>query len=125
MTFVDFLRKYHKMTLDDFFCLSEPKRNSLRLEYERLQSEDWYDTIQKSEVCKNMDGLATDVLREMKRKLKHRMIIIVISIVFLFVTNMLWFIVWNQPPKEKDDFNIVEIEDEEDETPQSENEKSE
>jgi hypothetical protein len=72
-----------------------------------------------------MDNLATDVLRELKRKeLKNRIILILISGLLLFVTNFLWFIQWNSPPK--DDTEIILItEDDENDNPQSENEKSE
>jgi len=72
-----------------------------------------------------MDNLATDVLRELKRKeLKNRIILILISGLLLFVTNFLWFIQWNSPPK--DDTEIIIItEDDENDDPQSENEKSE
>lgn len=68
-----------------------------------------------------MDNLAMDVLRELKRKeLKNRIIIILISGLLLFVTNFLWFIQWNSPPK--DDTEIILItEEDEDDDPQSEN----
>lgn len=72
-----------------------------------------------------MDSLATDVLRELKRKeLRTRILIIIISGALLFVTNYLWFIQWNSPPKEKEETEIV-LEEDEDDTPQSDNEKSE
>lgn len=72
-----------------------------------------------------MDGLATDVLREIKRKeIKNRIIIIAISGFLLFVTNALWFIVWNQPPKEKEEITF-EIEENDNDNPKSPNEKSE
>lgn len=72
-----------------------------------------------------MDNLAMDVLRELKRKeLKNRILIILISGLLLFVTNFLWFIQWNSPPK--DDTEIILItEDDENDDSQSENEKSE
>lgn len=68
-----------------------------------------------------MDNLAMDVLRELKRKeLKNRILIILISGLLLFVTNFLWFIQWNSPPK--DDTEIILItEEDEDDNPQSEN----
>lgn len=72
-----------------------------------------------------MDGLATDVLRELKHKeIKNRILIIAISGILLFVTNALWFIVWNQPPKEKEEITF-EIEENNNDDIQSENEKSE
>lgn len=68
-----------------------------------------------------MDNLAMDVLRELKRKeLKNRILIILISGLLLFVTNFLWFIQWNSPPK--DDTEIILItEDDENDDSQSEN----
>lgn len=72
-----------------------------------------------------MEGLATDVLRELKRReIKNRIIIIAICGVLLFVTNALWFAVWNQPPKEKEEITF-EIEENDNDNIQSENEKSE
>ena len=72
-----------------------------------------------------MDSLATDVLRELKHKeIKNRIIIITICGVLLFVTNALWFAVWNQPPKEKEEITF-EIEENDNDDIQSENEKSE
>ena len=70
--------------------------------------------------------LATDVIRQLKRdELKIRILIIVISGALLLVTNFLWFIQWNSPPKEKEEITF-ELEDEdENDNPQSENEKSE
>lgn len=72
-----------------------------------------------------MDSLATDVLRELKRKeLKNRIFIILISGALLFATNCLWFVIWNAPPKEKEEITF-EVEEDENDTPQSDNEKSE
>lgn len=72
-----------------------------------------------------MDGLATDVLRELKHKeIKNRILIIAISGILLFVTNALWFIVWNQPPKDREEITF-EIEENDNDDIQSENEKSE
>ena len=72
-----------------------------------------------------MDNLATDVLRELKRKeLKNRILIILISGLLLFVTNFLWFIQWNSPPKDDSEITLI-MEDDENDDPQSENEKSE
>ena len=69
--------------------------------------------------------LATDVLRQIKREdLKIRILIIVISGALLLVTNFFWFIQWNNPPKEKDEITF-EIEEEGNDNPQSEDEKSE
>ena len=68
--------------------------------------------------------LATDVLRQIKRdELKNRILIIIISGVLLFVTNFLWFIQWNAPPKESEEITI-EIEEDDNDNPQGENEKS-
>lgn len=78
-----------------------------------------------------MDTLATDVLRELKRKeLKNRILIIIISIFFLLVTNAIWFIRWNAPPKQKEEEKIMQIindgndGDDGNDTSQSNNEKS-
>lgn len=72
-----------------------------------------------------MDGLATDVLRELKhRELKNRIIIIAISGFLLFVTNVLWFIVWNQPPKEREEITF-ELEETDNDNTKGQNEKSE
>ena len=70
--------------------------------------------------------LASDVLRQVKRdELKIRILIIIISGALLLVTNFLWFIQWNSPPKEKEEITF-EIEEDEDNDPlQSNHEKSE
>ena len=72
-----------------------------------------------------MNGLALEVLRDMKhREIKNRILIIIISIALLFITNAIWFIKWNAPPKEKEEITF-EIEEDEDNDPlQSNNEKS-
>lgn len=72
-----------------------------------------------------MDGLSLDVLRQLKHdEVRKRILIIVVSVCLLVVTNALWFIRWNAPPKEKDEISF-EIEEENDDPPQSDNEKSE
>ena len=72
-----------------------------------------------------MDGLSLDVLRQLKHdEVRKRILIIVLSVCLLVVTNALWFIRWNAPPKEKDEISF-EIEEENDDPPQSDNEKSE
>lgn len=72
-----------------------------------------------------MDGLSLDVLRQLKHdEIRKRILIIVVSVCLLVVTNALWFIRWNAPPKEKDEISF-EIEEENDDPPQSDNEKSE
>ena len=74
----------------------------------------------------NENSLSSDVLRQLKRdELKTRILIIIISGALLFVTNYLWFIQWNSPPKEKEETEIVLEEEDDDDTPQSINEKSE
>ena len=72
-----------------------------------------------------MNGLALEVLRDMKhREIKNRILIIIISIALLFITNAIWFIKWNAPPREKEEITF-EIEEDEDNDPlQSNNEKS-
>lgn len=74
----------------------------------------------------NENSLSLDVLRQIKREdLKIRILIIIISGALLIVTNFLWFIQWNSPPKEKEEITF-ELEDEEDNDPlQSINTKSE
>ena len=74
-----------------------------------------------------MDSLATDVLREIKRKeLRNRILIIIISAFLLILTNSIWFIRWNAPPKQNEEETIIKfIEDgNNDDDPKSENEKS-
>lgn len=72
-----------------------------------------------------MDGLSLDVLRQLKHdEVRKRILIIVVSVCLLVVTNALWFIRWNAPPKEKDEISF-EIEEENNDPPQSDNEKSE
>lgn len=73
-----------------------------------------------------MNGLALEVLRDMKhREIKNRILIIIISIALLFITNAIWFIKWNAPPRENEEITF-EIEEDEDNDPlQSNNEKSE
>lgn len=74
----------------------------------------------------NCDGsLSSDVLRQLKRdELKNRILIMIISGALLIATNFFWFIIWNAPPKERDEITI-EFEEDDNDTPQSENEKSE
>ena len=82
-----------------------------------------YVTMQKR--GNEMDGLSLDVLKQIKHdEIRNRILIIVISACLLIVTNALWFIRWNAPPKEKDEITI-EFEEEDNDTPQSDNEKSE
>lgn len=71
-----------------------------------------------------MSSLASDVIRELKRKeIKNRILIIIICGALLVVTNLVWFIQWNNAPKEKDEITF-EIEGNDDDDSQSENEKS-
>ena len=74
-----------------------------------------------------MDSLATDVLREIKiKEIRNRIFIILISIIFWFFTNLVWFLVWNYIPNQDEGYEIEEMtEDDDDDIPQSENEKSE
>lgn len=73
--------------------------------------------------CDN--SLSSDVLRQLKRdELKNRILIMVISGALLIATNFFWFIIWNAPPKEREEITI-ELENDDNDTPQSENEKSE
>lgn len=73
-----------------------------------------------------MDSLSLDVLRQMKHnEIKARVLIIIISIALLFVTNALWFIKWNAPPKEKEEVTFELEEDEDNDPLQSINTKSE
>lgn len=74
-----------------------------------------------------MDSLATDVLREIKMKeIRNRIFIILISIIFWFFTNIVWFLVWNYIPNQDEGIEIEEMtEDDDDDTPQGLNEKSE
>ena len=73
----------------------------------------------------NSQTLATDVIRQLKRdELKNRILIIIICGALLLVTNFIWFIQWNAPPKENEEITF-EIEEDEDNDPlQSNNEKS-
>jgi len=74
-----------------------------------------------------MDSLASDVLREIKRKeLRNRILIIIISAFLLILTNAIWFIRWNAPPKQSAEEEILSMidGDDDDDTPQSINEKS-
>ena len=73
--------------------------------------------------CDN--SLSSDVLRQLKRdELKNRILIMIISGALLIATNFFWFIIWNAPPKEREEITI-ELEEDDNDTPQSENEKSE
>ena len=74
-----------------------------------------------------MDSLATDVLREIKMKeIRNRIFIILISIIFWFFTNLVWFLVWNHIPNNDEGYEIEEMtEDDDDDTSQGNNEKSE
>ena len=73
-----------------------------------------------------MDCLATDVLKQVKKdELRNRILIILICGALLFVTNMIWFIKWNAPPKQEEEITF-ELEEEEDNDPlQSIDKKSE
>lgn len=74
-----------------------------------------------------MDSLATDVLREIKiKEIRNRIFIILISIIFWFFTNLVWFLVWNYIPNQDEGYEIEEMtEDDDDDAPQSSDEKSE
>lgn len=75
-----------------------------------------------------MDSLATDVLREIKMKeIRNRIFIILISIIFWFFTNLVWFLVWNYIPNHDEGYEIEEMTDDDDDndTSQGNNEKSE
>ncbi len=74
-----------------------------------------------------MDSLATDVLREIKiKEIRNRIFIILISIIFWFFTNLVWFLVWNYIPNQDESYEIEEMtEEDNDDTPQSSNEESE
>ena len=64
-----------------------------------------------------MDCLATDVLKQVKKdELRNRILIILICGALLFVTNMIWFIKWNAPPKQEEEITF-ELEEEEDNDP--------
>lgn len=72
-----------------------------------------------------MNGLALEVLRDMKhREIKNRILIIIISIALLFITNAIWFIKWNAPPRENEEITFEIKEDEDNDPLQSNNEKS-
>lgn len=74
-----------------------------------------------------MDSLATDVLREIKiKEIRNRIFIILISIIFWFFTNLVWFLVWNYIPNQDEGYEIEEMtEEDDDDAPQSSDEKSE
>ena len=74
-----------------------------------------------------MDSLATDVLREIKiKEIRNRIFIILISIIFWFFTNIVWFLVWNYIPNQDEGYEIEEMtEEDDDDAPQSSDEKSE
>ena len=74
-----------------------------------------------------MDSLATDVLREIKiKEIRNRIFIILISIIFWFFTNLVWFLVWNYIPNQDEGYEIEEMTEEvDDDAPQSSDEKSE
>ena len=74
-----------------------------------------------------MDSLATDVLREIKiKEIRNRIFIILISIIFWFFTNLVWFLVWNYIPNQDESYEIEEMtEEDDDDAPQSSDEKSE
>lgn len=44
-----------------------------------------------------MEGLASELLHEIKRESKRRFILLIICIVLLFASNMAWLIAWNLP----------------------------
>lgn len=47
-----------------------------------------------------MDNLATEILHELKLESKRRFILLIITIILLFGSNMAWLIAWNLPSNE-------------------------
>lgn len=50
-----------------------------------------------------MEGLASELLRELKRENKRRFILLVICVALLFASNMAWLIAWNLPSETQEE----------------------
>ena len=59
-----------------------------------------------------MDGLATDLLKELKAESRRRFILLIICIVFLFGSNMAWLVAWNLPRVEEETSESYELQGE-------------
>lgn len=47
-----------------------------------------------------IESLATEILHELKLEARRWFILLIISIVLLFVSNIAWLVAWNLPEKE-------------------------
>ena len=49
---------------------------------------------------KIMENLATEILHEIKKQSKRNFILLIISLVLLFASNIAWLYAWNLPDKQ-------------------------
>lgn len=63
-----------------------------------------------------MEGLATEILHELKCQARRNFILLIVCIILLFTSNIAWLIAWNLPDKEvtesyelqgEDDANVI------------------
>ena len=63
-----------------------------------------------------MESLATEILHELKAQARRNFILLIVTIILLFTSNIAWLIAWNLPDKQvtesyelqgEDDANVV------------------
>lgn len=63
-----------------------------------------------------MDNLASEILHELKAQTRRTFILLIITVILLFASNIAWLVAWNLPDKEvsesyelqgEDDANVV------------------
>ena len=63
-----------------------------------------------------MEGLATEILHELKNQARRNFILLIVCIILLFASNIAWLIAWNLPDNEvtesyelqgEDDANVI------------------
>lgn len=63
-----------------------------------------------------MESLASEILHELKLEAKRNFIILIVTVILLFASNIAWLIAWNLPDREvtesyelqgEDDANVV------------------
>ena len=63
-----------------------------------------------------MENLASEILHELKLEAKRNFIILIVTVILLFASNIAWLVAWNLPDREvtesyelqgEDDANVV------------------
>ena len=59
-----------------------------------------------------MENLASEILHELKLEAKRNFIILIVTVILLFASNIAWLIAWNLPEKEYTESYELQGEDE-------------